>query len=119
MELIGRGDIVSVGRDYDAWDLHLVSGRLGAARLLVAFEDNGSGNQYLRFRAWPHASKPACLSAFICLVIAGMGGIAGSLVITAVFGIVGLLIATAVAGQCSLSLDRLWSVLPSASVQAR
>jgi hypothetical protein len=111
-ELLSCGHVVCMGRDYDAWDLQVVAGRFGAARILVAFEDNGSGNQYLRFRAWPHPSKPACASALICLTLASLGGVGGSVVVTAIFGIVGVALAAAIAGQCAASLERLWSVVP-------
>jgi hypothetical protein len=111
-ELLSCENIVCTGRDYDSWDLQVMGGRLGAARMLVAFEDNGSGNQYLRFRAWPHPSKLACAIALVCLTLASLGGVAGSIVIAAVFGISGVLVGAAIAGQCAVSLERLWSVVP-------
>jgi hypothetical protein len=86
---------------------------MGAARMLVAFEDNGSGNQYLRFRAWPHPSKLACASALICLTLGSLGAVAGTVVVAAMFGAFGILLGAAIAGQCAASLERLWSVAPS------
>jgi hypothetical protein len=112
-ELLSSGDMVCMGRDYDAWDLQVMAGRLGAARILVAFEDNGSGNQYLRFRAWPRPSKLACASALICLTLASLAAVAGSVTGAAIFGIFGTLLGAAIAGQCAVSLERLWSVVPS------
>ena len=114
-ELRSCGDIVCVGRDYDAWDLQVMVGRLGAARILVAFEDNGSGNQYLRFRAWPHPSKPACASALVCLTLASLAAVAGSIAVAAIFGMFGILLGAAIAGQCAVALERLWSVVPSST----
>jgi hypothetical protein len=112
-ELRGCGDVVCIGRDYDAWDLEVTVGRLGAGRMLAAFEDNGSGNQYLRFRAWPHPSKLACASALICLTLASLAAVAGGVVAAAIFGIFGMLLGAGIAGQCAVSLERLWSVVPS------
>jgi hypothetical protein len=111
-ELLCSGKIVCIGRDYDSWDLQVAGGRLGAARMLVAFEDNGSGNQYLRFRAWPHPSKLACVSALACLTLGSLGALAGSIAIGAIFGTCGMLIGAVIAGQCAVSLERLWSVVP-------
>jgi hypothetical protein len=111
-ELVGRGHIVRTGRDYDPWDLHVVGGRLGAARLLVAFEDNGSGNQYLRFRVWPCASKFASAIALTCLTVAVLAAVAGSVVVAATLGLTGVLLAAGIAGQCAVSLERLSSVVP-------
>jgi hypothetical protein len=118
-ELLRSESVVCVGHDYDAWDLQVIGGRLGVARMLVAFEDNGSGNQYLRFRAWPRPSRLACASAMICLTLAGLGAAEGSLVVAATFGITGLLLAAAIAGQCAVSLERLWAVVPSTEREHR
>jgi hypothetical protein len=90
----------------------VVGGRLGAARLLVAFEDNGSGNQYLRFRVWPCASKFASAIALMCLTVAVLAGVAGSVVVAATLGLAGVLLAAGIVGQCALSLGHLWSVVP-------
>jgi GT2 family glycosyltransferase len=112
-ELLSCDSTVCVGRDYDSWDLQVIGGRLGAARMVVAFEDNGSGNQYLRFRAWPHPSKLASASALLCLTLASLGALAGSFVIAAVFGTLGVLLGAAIVGQCVVSLERVWSVVPA------
>jgi hypothetical protein len=112
-DLVARDSIAYTGRDYDTWDLQVMGGRLGAARMLVAFEDNGSGNQYLRFRAWPYPSKLACASALICLTLASLAAAAGRFAIVSVFGAFGILLGAAIAGQCAVSLERLWSVVPS------
>jgi hypothetical protein len=112
-ELLRCDSIACIGGDYDTWDLQVTGGRLGAARMLVAFEDNGSGNQYLRFRARPRPSKWACAIVLICLTLASLGAAAGTFVIASVFGAFGVLLGAAIAGQCAVSLERLWSAVPS------
>src|SRR5262249_11418273 len=47
------GAMVLAGGDYDRWDLEVRAGLLGGARALMAVEDHGAGNQYVRFRSWP------------------------------------------------------------------
>jgi len=111
--LKSEGGGVCIGREYDGWDLQVRAGRLGAARLLVAFEDNGSGNQYLRFRAWPRPSKPAGWIAAACLTVAVLSGTGHSPATAAVFAIVGVVILAAMAGQCAVALARLWAVVPA------
>ena len=44
------------GGDYDRWDLEVRAGFPGAARLLMAVEDHGAGNQFVRLRLWPRCS---------------------------------------------------------------
>jgi O-antigen biosynthesis protein len=112
-ELLGSGNMVCTGREYDRWDLHVTGGRLGSARMLVAFEDNGSGNQYIRFRVWPQASKPACVTALICLTVAVLAALAGTVLIAAVYGAFAVLLSLAIAGQCARALERMWFVVPS------
>jgi GT2 family glycosyltransferase len=111
-DLQRAGAFVRVGRDFDDWDLQVHGGRLGAARLLVAFEDNGSGNQFLRFRAWPRSSTAHKWIAGGCLLIAVLGAVAGNLLTAAVFGSIGTLLALAIATQCAAALARVWAVVP-------
>jgi O-antigen biosynthesis protein len=47
------GVYVRRGGDYDRWDLEVRAGWLGFARLLMAVEDHGAGNQFVRLRVWP------------------------------------------------------------------
>jgi H+/Cl- antiporter ClcA len=53
------------GGDWDGWDLEVVCGALGAARLVVAVEDHGAGNQLVRARWWPSVSVIA-LALIVC-----------------------------------------------------
>ena len=47
------GVYVRRGGDYDRWDLEVRTGVSGSARLLMAVEDHGAGNQFVRLRVWP------------------------------------------------------------------
>jgi GT2 family glycosyltransferase len=59
------GALVRRGGDWDSWDLEVSGGALGAARLVMAVEDHGGGNQLVRTRWWPRLSG-------IALTLAGM-----------------------------------------------
>jgi GT2 family glycosyltransferase len=41
------------GGDFDAWDLEVLGGIIGAVRLKMTVEEHGQGRQLFRFRAWP------------------------------------------------------------------
>src|SRR5262249_15378106 len=47
------GGRVTRGGPYDRWDLELLGGVAGAARLLVVVEEHGEGRQLVRCRVWP------------------------------------------------------------------
>jgi hypothetical protein len=55
-DLRKAGAYVRRGGDYDRWDLEVHAGLLGFARLLMAVEDHGAGNQFVRVRLWPKCS---------------------------------------------------------------
>jgi cellulose synthase/poly-beta-1,6-N-acetylglucosamine synthase-like glycosyltransferase len=55
-DLRKAGVYVRRGGDYDRWDLEMREGLLGVARLLMAVEDHGAGNQFVRIRLWPKCS---------------------------------------------------------------
>lgn len=54
--LRGLHVVVMRGGDFDAWDLEVLVGRLGRARLLFAIEEHGGGRQLLRFRCSAHVA---------------------------------------------------------------
>ncbi|OLE64325.1 MAG: hypothetical protein AUI36_09260 [Cyanobacteria bacterium 13_1_40CM_2_61_4] len=53
------GSTVRRGGDWDRWDLEVTCGMFGAARLIMAVEDHGAGNQLIRVRWWPSVSATA------------------------------------------------------------
>jgi O-antigen biosynthesis protein len=57
---IRRGAMfVTRGGDFDSWDLEVRGGLLGAARTVLAVEEQGGGCQMIRFKIWPRYSKIA------------------------------------------------------------
>jgi O-antigen biosynthesis protein len=65
------GGRVVRGGPYDRWDLELMGGIAGAARLLVVVEEHGRGRQLVRCRVWPRAV------GFLPWLALGLGGIGG------------------------------------------
>jgi GT2 family glycosyltransferase len=50
------GVVVMDGGDFDRWDLEVRGGMLGGARMLLAVEEHGAGEQLVRLRVWPTCS---------------------------------------------------------------
>jgi GT2 family glycosyltransferase len=62
------------GGEFDAWDLELRAGLLGAARLLLATEEQGGGSQLVRLRVWPRFTP---LGVVLAGALLGLGAAAG------------------------------------------
>jgi GT2 family glycosyltransferase len=69
-----RGAVVRSGGDWDRWDLHVRGGLLGAARLIMAIEEHGSGRQMMRVRFWPRLA-PSVLALITLLGSAAVGAL--------------------------------------------
>jgi GT2 family glycosyltransferase len=70
------GGRVVRGGPYDRWDLELMGGIAGAARLLIVVEEHGRGRQLVRCRVWPRAG------GFLPWLALGLSGISGAAVAT-------------------------------------
>ncbi len=57
--ILANGAVVLRGGEYDRWDLEVRDGMCGSARILMAVEDHGAGNQLVRLRLWPRLSPGA------------------------------------------------------------
>jgi hypothetical protein len=62
-QLQGQHARVLRGGDFDRWDLEVRGGMFGAARLLMAVEDHGSGRQLVRVRCWPRCLERGVVAA--------------------------------------------------------
>jgi GT2 family glycosyltransferase len=82
--LTACGVTVWRGNAYEAWDLSVVGGLLGSARVLMAVEDHGSGNQYIRFAAWPLYSKLGLTLSIAGMTIAGAAAVGHELLVAGV-----------------------------------
>jgi hypothetical protein len=80
--LAAAGAIVRSGGELDRWDLEAWVGTLGAARLLVAIEEHGSGRQLVRLRAWPRG-RPGWLAVGASLALLAAGAAADGAVVAA------------------------------------
>jgi hypothetical protein len=84
--------LVRFGGEFDAWDLSVIGGPFGRARVLMAAEEHERGRQCVRFRSWPAVRRLPLL-----LLVAGLAGaaladrawLAGGVFSVAAFGLCG------------------------------
>jgi hypothetical protein len=104
------GATVRRGGDWDGWDLEVVCGALGAARLVVAVEDHGAGNQLVRARWWPSVSMTA-LALIVCFAALSLAAeLDGGWSVGAILGAAALWLALRTGRQCgaaAAAIDRI------------
>ena len=116
--LAATGAIVRSGGDFDRWDLEAWVGTLGAARLLVAIEEHGSGRQLVRLRAWPRG-RPGWLAFGVGLALLAAGAAAtGAVVAAALLAAAALGVIVRVALDCGERARRVRDALRPADVVA-
>jgi GT2 family glycosyltransferase len=92
-ELKQAGCTVLHGSAYDRWDLQVRGGMLGVARMRIAVEEHGGGNQLVRFHSWPKFSRfgLALMVMFGALAAGAVfdGAVEASIVLGALAALVG------------------------------
>jgi hypothetical protein len=88
------GVTVRRGNAHQVWDLEVMGGLLGSARLLMAIEDHGSGTQYVRFAAWPRYSAAALVLSLAGIAIMAAAVLEGAFPVAAVLGAASALLVT-------------------------
>jgi O-antigen biosynthesis protein len=89
-DLRKAGAYVRRGGDYDRWDLEVRTGVLGSLRLLMAVEDHGAGNQFVRVRFWPRFSLLEVLSLISFFALSTAAAFDGALMASAILALLGL-----------------------------
>ena len=86
------GAAVTLGNDFDSWDLEVSGGLFGKARLQLVTEEHGAGKQFLRFRVSPMYSRFAVTLSIPFILVCIAAGIAGAWVTSIASGLIVLLI---------------------------
>jgi hypothetical protein len=89
-DLRKAGAYVRRGGDYDRWDLEVHAGLLGFARLLMAVEDHGAGNQFVRVRLWPKCSLLGLLLPVLFASLSAAAALDNAWVASAILGLLSL-----------------------------
>ncbi len=95
-----KGAAVSVGGDYDRWDLEVRGGLLGSARLLLAVEEHGEGKQYVLIRIWPKVSMMGLLSIGLSAALTTLAVLDGAWIAGGVLAAAAALLAVRTAQEC-------------------
>jgi GT2 family glycosyltransferase len=91
-DLRKAGAYVRRGGDYDRWDLEVRAGMLGFARLLMAVEDHGAGNQFVRVRLSPRYSLLELLPLAVFTVLTAAAALDGAWAAAAILGLSSILL---------------------------
>jgi glycosyltransferase involved in cell wall biosynthesis len=99
-DLRKAGAYVQRGGDYDRWDLEVRAGMLGSARLIMAVEDHGAGNQFVRLRLWPRCTLAELVPIFLFTALAGTAALDHAWVVCAIFTVLSIVIIAATLRGC-------------------
>ena len=102
--LQNTGAVVLHGNRYDSWDLEVRGGLFGSSRMLMAFEDSGSGTQLVRLRAWPYCSPLSLVPIAFFLSFAALAAFNGATVAGVLLRIFGAVLAGRAAVDCGLTM---------------
>jgi hypothetical protein len=96
-----EGWIVRYGGDEARWDLEVRGGILGSARFLMAVEDHGAGNQYVRTRIWPRVGVTPWVLVALLAALALAAGWDRAWPAAAALGLAAVLFAGRIAFECA------------------
>jgi hypothetical protein len=103
-DLWKAGVYVRRGGDYDRWDLEVRAGLLGLARLLMAVEDHGAGNQFVRVWLWPKCSLIEILLPILFISLSVAAAVDNAWIASAILGLLGLLMTTYTLRGCGTAV---------------
>jgi len=113
------GSAVDSGGGWDRWDLQVRGGLLGVARLRLAIEEHGSGQQLVRVRSWPSAGRGALALLLLTCSLALLAGVshggAAAIVLTALTAVLLLRVLC----ECGVASATIRSTLPRVIAQAQ
>jgi O-antigen biosynthesis protein len=98
------GSTVRRGGDWDRWDLEVTCGTLGTARLIMAVEDHGAGNQFVRVRWWPSISATTLALATAATALSAAAVFDGSWAPAVVLGGAAVGLVVRAAWQCGAAV---------------
>jgi GT2 family glycosyltransferase len=103
------GAVARRGDPYARWDLEVISGPLGMARVRMALEEHGAGRQLVRLRVWPRPS-PLGVAIALGLGLLAAGALADrAWVVGVVLAATALVVAARTAQECAAATGSLLS----------
>ena len=115
--LRASGASVLRGGDYDGWDLEVRGGMLGGARILMAVEDHGGGQQFVRLRSWPRCAPEAVTLALLFAALSLGAAIDQVWTASAILGTVAGLLGLRTFQECAGATTAILRVLKHAETE--
>jgi type IV secretory pathway TrbD component len=102
-------NVVREGSQYARWDLEVLGGMFGSARMLMAVEDHSAGAQYIRARITPRWGNTTRAMLLLLGLLTVSAALSHQAVIATIFGLLSFLLAVSAfrqAGQATAALLR-------------
>ncbi len=99
------------GGDYDGWDLELRGGLLGSVRVLMAVEEHGGGNQFIRLKGWPRCTPAGIFMTLFFAALGAASAAAHAWFACGVLNAVAIALMMRVLIECSFAMSTLSEVL--------
>jgi hypothetical protein len=103
--------VVLRGGDFDGWDLELRGGLLGSVRVLMAIEEHGGGNQFVRVRSWPHCTTAGIFMTLFFAALGAASATAHAWIACGVLNSIALVLMMRVLIECSSAMSTIRDVL--------
>jgi GT2 family glycosyltransferase len=115
-----RAQGVAVHRSgtFDRWDLEIRPGNLGAARLLLAVEENPGRTQVVRIRWWPRCPRLGTAAALLLGGLAVAAAVDGAEVAAIVLAAAGVGLSAAIVRQCAAAAGVTVQALRQETIEA-
>ncbi len=103
--------VILRGGDFDGWDLELRGGLLGSVRMLMAVEEHGGGNQYIRIRSWPRCTPAGIVITLFFAALGAGAAAAGAWIASAALNGTAIVLMMRVLIECSSAMSALGQVM--------
>ena len=103
--------VILRGGDFDGWDLELRGGLLGSVRMLMAVEEHGGGNQFIRIRSWPRCTPAGIIVTLFFAALGAGAAAAGAWIACAALNGAAIVLMMRVLIECSAALSTLSHVM--------
>ncbi len=107
------------GSEFDRWDLEVRSGLFGAARLLMAVEEHGTGKQLVRLRSWPRWSPGAFALIVLFAVLSIAAAIDQAWPASVLLGVIAVLLAVRSVQECAVTTAALLRAINQSRLEGR
>jgi hypothetical protein len=99
------------GGDFDGWDLELRGGLFGSVRVLMAVEEHGGGNQYIRVKSWPRCTPAGTIMKLFFAAMGAASAAANAWIACGVLNAIALVLMVRVMIECSAAMSTVTEVL--------